>query len=126
MGKLRLGLSGGSGALTRPALKKPWMPSQLLWHLSTQEVDAGGSGGLRTNQPSTQVPATLLSCLQASLGPVLGETRDSMREFLNATGELMQEVRGPSQSLPWPGSLKGHLTGSLPCFRLQGGKSCVW
>lgn len=75
--------------------------------------------GLRTNEPSNQVSATLLSCLQASLEPVLGETRDSMRAFLNATRELMQEVRGPSQSPPWPGSLKGHPTGSLPFFRLQ-------
>ncbi|CAO2641510.1 ATP-binding cassette sub-family A member 7 [Lemmus lemmus] len=63
-----------------------------LGKLKPQLRAMGGGGSLRTNEQSTQVSASLLSCLQASLEPVLGETRNSMREFLNATRELMQEL----------------------------------
>ncbi|XP_075831678.1 phospholipid-transporting ATPase ABCA7 isoform X4 [Microtus pennsylvanicus] len=55
----------------------------------------GGAWPPESNLPNKQalVTAELKKILQgASLGPVLGETRDSMREFLNATGELMQEL----------------------------------
>ncbi|KAH0514125.1 ATP-binding cassette sub-family A member 7 [Microtus ochrogaster] len=55
----------------------------------------GGAWPPESNLPNKQalVNAELKKILQGvSLGPVLGETRDSMREFLNATGELMQEL----------------------------------
>ncbi|CAO2641511.1 ATP-binding cassette sub-family A member 7 [Lemmus lemmus] len=55
----------------------------------------GGAWPPESNLPNKQasVTAELKKILQgASLEPVLGETRNSMREFLNATRELMQEL----------------------------------
>lgn len=54
---------------------------------------------LLSSPPRSQ--PSLLSSSQASLEPVLGQAQDATRKFLDAARDLVQEVRGPSQPLPW-------------------------
>lgn len=89
-------VKGGDRSSVGRGMLRKWMREDHGW-----KVILGR--GLLSSPPRSCLPS-LLSSSQASLETVLGQAQDSMRKFSDATRTVAQEVSGPSQPLPRPGS----------------------